>query len=122
MTERKSVRVVATRRFSRQLKNYLKKYRALRLEIDALIGELQTGALPGDRLQRTASHVVYKVRLRNRDAAKGQSGGFRVIYFVQLADQVVLLTIYSKSDQTDEMPDQIETDIAEYLSEQGSEP
>ena len=122
MTERKSVRVVVTRRFSRQLKNYLKKYRALRLEIDALIADLQTGALPGDRLQGTASYVVYKVRLRNRDAATGQSGGFRVIYFVQLADQVVLLTIYSKSDQTNEMPDQTEADIAEYLTEQSNEP
>jgi len=32
---------------------------------------------------------------------RGKSGGFRVIYYVQLSDRVILLTIYSKSDETD---------------------
>ena len=34
-------------------------------------------------------------------ARRGKSGGFRVIYYVQLSDLVTLLTIYSKTDDTD---------------------
>jgi mRNA-degrading endonuclease RelE of RelBE toxin-antitoxin system len=45
--------------------------------------------------------VVYKVRVRNRDARRGTRGGYRVIYYVRKRDHVVLLTIYSKADQGD---------------------
>jgi len=41
------------------------------------------------------------VRLPNRAARRGKSGGFRVIYYVQFSDRVTLLTIYSKTDETD---------------------
>ena len=46
-------------------------------------------------------YAVYKTRLPNRAARRGKSGGFRVIYYLQLADSVTLLTIYSKTEQTD---------------------
>lgn len=32
---------------------------------------------------------------------RGKSGGFRVIYYAQFSDRVTLLTIYSKTDDTD---------------------
>ena len=35
------------------------------------------------------------------------SGRFRVIYYVQFADHVILLTIYSKTEQTDISSDKI---------------
>ncbi|GAB5536329.1 MAG: hypothetical protein Rubg2KO_25780 [Rubricoccaceae bacterium] len=46
-------------------------------------------------------HVVYKVRLANSDARRGKSGGYRMIYYARTAERVVLVTIYSKSDQGD---------------------
>ena len=55
---------------------------------------------PGLRVPGTGL-TVFKVRLPNRAARRGKSGGFRVIYYVQMADSVTLLTIYSKSDQAD---------------------
>ncbi len=43
--------------------------------------------------------TVYKARLPNRDAQRGKSGGYRVIYFVKTSERVVLIEMYSKSDQ-----------------------
>ena len=55
---------------------------------------------PGARIPRVG-YTVYKVRLPNRAARRGKSGGFRVIYYAQFSDRVTLLTIYSKTDETD---------------------
>ncbi len=46
-------------------------------------------------------YAVYKVRLPNRSARRGKSGGFRVIYYAQIEDVVTLLTIYSKFEDSD---------------------
>ena len=69
---------------------------------------------PGDRVRGTG-YTVYKERLRNQSAGRGKSGGFRVIYYVQLADKVVLLTIYSKTDQSDISVREIRLLVAEVL-------
>ena len=58
------------------------------------------GQTPGDRLQITGA-VLYKVRIRNTDAKRGKSGGYRVIYYVKTEDDVILVTLYSKTEQSD---------------------
>ena len=55
---------------------------------------LSSGETPGDRVQGVG-HVVYKVRVPNSDARRGTSGGYRVVYYVQTTDRVILVTIYS---------------------------
>jgi mRNA-degrading endonuclease RelE of RelBE toxin-antitoxin system len=45
--------------------------------------------------------TIYKVRIRNRDAARGKSGGYRVIYYLKTSSAVILITIYSKTEQSD---------------------
>jgi hypothetical protein len=45
---------------------------------------------------------VYKVRAANSNARKGKSGGYRIIYQLKPTEEaVVLITIYSKSEQAD---------------------
>ena len=61
---------------------------------------LQDDERPGQRIPGVG-YAVYKVRLPNRSARRGKSGGFRVIYYAQIADTVTLLAIYSKSDDVD---------------------
>jgi mRNA-degrading endonuclease RelE of RelBE toxin-antitoxin system len=39
--------------------------------------------------------------VRNSDIAKGKSAGYRIIYYVQLKDKIVLITMYSKSERSD---------------------
>ncbi len=65
-----------------------------------LIEQLQRGETPGDQLQITR-YTLYKVRVANRDAQRGKNGGYRVIYYIQTENRIILLTIYSKSDQND---------------------
>ena len=46
-------------------------------------------------------HTVYKLRLRNTDAKRGKSGGYRIIYYLKSDTEVLLVTIYSKAEQSD---------------------
>ena len=65
-----------------------------------LVLRLQDDERPGQRIPGVG-YAVYKVRLPNRSARRGKSGGFRVIYYAQIADTVTLLAIYSKSEDVD---------------------
>lgn len=46
-------------------------------------------------------YTVFKVRIKNSSIQKGKSGGYRVIYYLKTSDQILLVTMYSKSDQSD---------------------
>ena len=47
------------------------------------------------------------MRLKNSDSQKGKSGGYRLIYWIVSPEVIVLLDIYSKSDQSDIEVDEI---------------
>ena len=57
--------------------------------------------------------VVFKECLRNPAVPGGKPNGYRVIYCVQLADRVKLLTIYSKPEQEDISNSEVELLLAE---------
>ena len=92
--------------FLKKLRKLAKKYPAVLKEFEALAQQLKGDQRPGDKIPRVG-YDVHKVRLKNPSARKGKSGGFRVIYYVQLADRVVLLTIYAKTEQIDISPEEI---------------
>ncbi|MFN6473188.1 MAG: hypothetical protein RMY36_026460 [Nostoc sp. SerVER01] len=56
---------------------------------------------------------VLLVYLRS-PAQKGKSGGYGLIYYVKTATGIILLTVYSKSEQVDIAAKDIQTIIAEY--------
>ena len=100
MGERAAIEVAFTLEFKRNLRQLVRRYRSIRQDVQPLLDDLQRGGQPGDRVRGTDA-VVFKVRLANRDAQRGKSGGYRVVYYVQTDERVILLTIYSKSDQGD---------------------
>jgi mRNA-degrading endonuclease RelE of RelBE toxin-antitoxin system len=100
--------------FQKELKRLSRKYPQVLDAVETLISTLESDQRPGDKIPHVG-YDVYKVRLRNPSAGRGKSGGFRVIYFVQLADSVVLLTIYSKTAQTDISPEEIRRVLQEIL-------
>ncbi|MFM6038876.1 MAG: type II toxin-antitoxin system RelE/ParE family toxin [Sphaerospermopsis kisseleviana] len=57
--------------------------------------------------------MVFKVRVKNSNIQKGKSAGYRIIYQVESPTNVLLLTIYSKSDQEDITPQEIKNILAE---------
>jgi len=67
----------------------------------------------GDRIPKT-QHVVFKMRVKNRDIQKGKSAGYRLIYWIREPGFVVLVTIYSKLDQEDVSPEHIRRVINEF--------
>ena len=101
--------------FKRQLKRLSKKYRRIRADIQPLVDDLVAGERPGDQIQG-AGYTVYKVRVRNTDARRGKSGGYRVIYYLVDREDVLLVTVYSKTEQADIEADQIQKIIEEEQS------
>lgn len=62
--------------------------------------------------------VVIKVRVKNSDAKKGKSGGYRLIYWVVSPDLIVMLDIYSKSDQENITVNEVRQIIANFKQAQ----
>jgi mRNA-degrading endonuclease RelE of RelBE toxin-antitoxin system len=86
--------------FKRQLKRLSRRYRRIRDDIQPIIDRLEAGETPGDRISGLGQ-ILYKVRVRNTAAARGKSGGYRIIYYLQTTTDILLVTIYSKSEQSD---------------------
>jgi len=109
------VRVEFTLEFKRNVRQLSKKYRHFQSDVQPIISQLETGLTPGDRIQRTG-HMVFKVRVRNSDIQKGKRSGYRMIYSLKTPDFVLLITIYSKTDQGDISAEKIRRILAEYES------
>jgi len=101
-----------TPEFKRNLRQLAKKYRQIRSDIQPVIDALIVGSLPGDRIQGVG-YPIYKVRVRNSGSQRGKSGGYRIIYFLPTDTAVILVTLYSKSEQQDIAPDEIRAILAE---------
>ena len=100
-TENPSAREVRfTPEFKRNLRQLAKKYRRIRSDIQPIIDAFLADELPGDQMQGVGV-PVYKVRVRNSDAQRGKSGGYRIIYYLPTENGVVLITLYSKTEQQD---------------------
>ena len=113
-TEDKPVQVVLSEIFLKDIKDLAKSYRSVRKDILSLIGRLSDGEIIGDRLQGF-DYPIYKVRVKNSNNKKGASSGYRVIYYIQASDFIIMTNIYSKSDYENIDDDLIEKSIKKYL-------
>ena len=59
-------------------------------------------------VQKDLKNASFKIQ-------KGASGGYRVIYYIQTSDLIILTNIYSKSDYENIDDDAIEKSIKKYL-------
>jgi mRNA-degrading endonuclease RelE of RelBE toxin-antitoxin system len=100
LTESFPIEIRVTPDFRKQLRKLEKRYRKIKSDLEPILIQIQMGEIVGDRLQGLDAEV-FKVRVRNSDTNRGKSGGYRVIYWLKLPECVVLLDIYSKSDQDD---------------------
>jgi mRNA-degrading endonuclease RelE of RelBE toxin-antitoxin system len=113
MSEPSFIQVEASPIFKRNLRSLAKKYRSIRNDIQPVIEQLERGELPGEQISGIG-YEVFKLRVRNSDIKKGKSGGYRLIYYVKTVEGIILLTIYTKSEQADIAGDEIRIIIAEY--------
>lgn len=101
-----------TAEFKRNLRHLAKRYRRIRRDIDPVLAELQAGRIVGTQVPGIGE-TLFKVRVRNSDAQRGKSGGYRLIYYLARRDRIILVTIYSKSDQGDVTAAQIRRILVE---------
>ena len=83
-----------TKLFDKQAKKLAKKYRNLKHDLQSLIDHFDT-------LHPTSTTIrknLYKIRIANSNKHKGKSAGYRVYYYLHVAETVYLLTIYDKSE------------------------
>lgn len=86
--------------FKRNLRALAKKYRSIKTELQPIIKQLENGELPGDQI--SGVHLaIFKIRIQNSDIQKGKRSGYRCIYFLKKRNQIILVTIYSKLNQSD---------------------
>lgn len=99
MTESAPRSIRFTPEFQQKLKKLAKKYRQIRKDLNPVLERLIQGETLGEQISGVG-YTVMKLRIKNSDIQKGKSGGYRLIYWLELSDSVVLLDIYSKSDQS----------------------
>ncbi len=101
-SEPQSIQIDFTPEFKRKLGLLAKRYRNIRSDILSVIDQLQIGNFVGARISGVGfNYVVFKVRIKNSNIQKGKSAGYRLIYQIESTTSVLLLAIYSKSDQQD---------------------
>lgn len=108
--------VFFTHEFKRNLRQLAKKYRRIQKDIAPILSDIQTGNLPGDQISGVTVEI-YKVRARNSDSARGKSGGYRIIYQKKEDNSIVLITMYSKTEQSDISVNEIQAILKEYEQE-----
>jgi hypothetical protein len=83
--------------FKRDYKRLAKKYVSLDSDMKELVEELKENPTLGTPLGNNA----FKIRLAISSKNKGKSGGARIItYFISDENELYLLSIYDKSDQS----------------------
>lgn len=107
------IQIEFTSEFKRNLRSLAKKYRHIRSDIEPIIEQLQSGNFVGDQVPRT-NYAIFKVRVKNKDINKGKSAGYRIIYYLKTKTSVILVTIYSKTEQSDVSPNRIRRIVEEF--------
>lgn len=106
MQSEQMLNVSYTKEVKRNLKELSKKYRNIKTDIQPSIDELTKGNLIGDRIPNLGEkapgvpYCIYKARIQNTNNNKGKSAGYRLIYEVLNELEILIITIYSKADQS----------------------
>ena len=100
------------RRFKQDVRELSKKYRHIRSDLQTTLEEIYRGNLIGNQISGVG-YPVFKVRIKNSDIDKGKSEGYRLIYYIQSPEVIIIITIYSKSDQADISAKEIRKIIAD---------
>ncbi len=112
-------RIVATKRFDKDIKTYQKKFRNIGEDVKEIVDELKEGNLVGDVIKnikmKDDDNNVIKVRVANSDTHSGKSNGYRLIYYAEKSDGTIyLLTIYYKKEKEDISNKEIQELILKY--------
>jgi mRNA-degrading endonuclease RelE of RelBE toxin-antitoxin system len=107
-----SYNVELSTNFKKEAKRLSKKYPSLKIELSELFEQLEENPTIGTPL----GNDIYKIRLAIASKNKGKSGGARVLSFVKVTENSVLLfSIYSKGEVDSISDKKIQDLIKDYL-------
>jgi hypothetical protein len=93
-----SYKLIITPAFERDAKPLHRKYKSLKNDLADLFESLEKEPKQGTTLGKDC----YKIRMAIESKGKGKSGGARVVTCVKIvAENILLLSIYDKSDKED---------------------
>lgn len=110
---RTEVRVDFTPEVKRNVRALARKYRHIYSDLQPILDQLEAGEIIGDRVPGTG-HAIFKVRVQNTDIRKGKRSGYRLIYYLKLPSNIILLTVYSKLEQADISAEKIRRILKEF--------
>jgi mRNA-degrading endonuclease RelE of RelBE toxin-antitoxin system len=91
-----SYSILLSPNFQREAKRLVKKYASLKNELTLLFSHLENDPTFGTPIGGN----VYKIRIAIASKGKGRSGGARVLTFVKIEGEIVLVfSIYDKSEK-----------------------
>lgn len=91
-----SYSIEITDNFKKEAKRLAKKYPSLKNDLASLFVELENNPTKGISL----GNNIYKIRLAIASKGKGKSGGARIITYVTISEEIVLLlSIYNKGEK-----------------------
>lgn len=79
--------------FLKEAKKLSKKFKLLKSDLQTAVKEIEEKQDLGVSL----GYNLYKKRVKNSSIPTGKSGGFRIIIYQKIEDQIVLISIYSKT-------------------------
>ena len=107
-----SYNIVAVPTFRKELKKLAKKYPSLKSDLVFLFETLEENPIQGTSLGKNC----YKIRLAISAKGKGKSGGARVITYVAvIKETIVLISIYDKSEQSAITDVEIKARLRKYI-------
>ena len=106
-----SYSILLSPNFKKEAKKLVSKYPSLKTELAALFDQLEENPTLGTPL----GNNIYKIRLAIASKGKGKSGGARIMSFVKVtSDTVLLFSIYNKGDRNSISDAEIENLLKEY--------
>ena len=60
---------------------------------------------------------IYKIRIQNSSIPTGKSGGFRIIVFTKVKDEIAFLSIYTKTQKESLSEDELKIIMNDYLTQ-----
>ena len=104
------MRIDTTGIFKKSFRKLLKKDKQLLDEYEQLLSDLEENKSLGTHL----GNGRYKIRLKNNSNNKGKSAGYRVVTYTKIEDTILLVYIYSKSNEESVSTHRIDEIIATY--------
>ncbi|WP_162984531.1 type II toxin-antitoxin system RelE/ParE family toxin [Poseidonibacter antarcticus] len=101
--------------FLKEAKKLSKKFKLIKPDLQDAVEEIK---LKND-LGVYLGFNLFKKRVKNSSIPTGKSGGFRVIFYKQIEDRLILISIYSKTEKENLSDEELSNIIKKYMNNLG---